>query len=141
MATDQRVGRGDGVNLGAFSISLSVADLDASRTFYERLGFEVTGGNAEEGWLILANGRAMIGLFHEIFDGNHILTFNPGWDQEGVESGGPFTDVREVQSTLLAAGVELVESTDPDGSGPAHIVLDDPDGNRVMIDQFVDKPA
>jgi lactoylglutathione lyase len=129
------------VNLGAFSISLSVADLAASRTFYERLGFEITGGNADEGWLIMKNGGAAIGLFHRIFEGNHILTFNPGWDQEGVESSGPFTDVREVQAVLLDAGVELVGSTDPDGTGPAHIVLDDPDGNRVMIDQFVDKPT
>jgi lactoylglutathione lyase len=129
------------VNLGAFSISLSVADLAASRTFYERLGFEVMGGDADEGWLILKNGSAIIGLFHRIFDGNHMLTFNPGWDQEGVESGEPFTDVREVQAALLDAGVVLVESTDPDGVGPAHIVLDDPDGNRVLIDQFVDRPT
>jgi catechol 2,3-dioxygenase-like lactoylglutathione lyase family enzyme len=129
------------VNLGGFSISLSVADLAASRTFYERLGFGAVGGNADEGWLIMQNERAVIGLFHEIFEGNHILTFNPGWDQEGAESSSPFTDVRAVQAALLEAGVELIEATDPDGTGPAHIVLDDPDGNRVMIDQFVDKPT
>ena len=129
------------MNLGGFSISLSVADLAASRGFYERLGFEAIGGDADEGWLIMQNASAVIGLFHEIFEGNHILTFNPGWEQEGTASTGPFTDVRDVQAVLLDAGVELVESTDPDGTGPAHIVLDDPDGNRIMIDQFVDRPG
>lgn len=127
------------MKLGAFSVSLSVADLTASRQFYERLGFEVTGGDADEGWLILKNEQAIIGLFHGMFEGN-ILTFNPGWGQDGDPTGVDFTDVRDVQATLRTAGVELREATDPDGTGPAHIVLVDPDGNTVMIDQFVDRP-
>jgi catechol 2,3-dioxygenase-like lactoylglutathione lyase family enzyme len=127
------------VKLGAFSVSLSVADLDASRGFYETLGFSVAGGDADQGWLILRNGEATIGLFHGMFEGN-ILTFNPGWTQ-GAEPTSDFTDVRDVQATLRDAGVELVEDTADDGTGPAHIVLSDPDGNRIMIDQFVDRPG
>ena len=127
------------MKLGASSVSLSVADLAASRAFYERLGFEVTGGEADEGWLILKNEQSIIGLFHGMFDGN-ILTFNPGWTQDGVPSDGDFTDVRDVQAALQSAGVELVESTDPAGTGPAHIIVTDPDGNTIMIDQFVDRP-
>lgn len=127
------------MKLGAFSVSLAVADLAASQEFYERLGFEVTGGNADEGWLILKNERAIIGLFHGMFEGN-ILTFNPGWTQDGVPSDGGFTDVRDVQAVLRSAGVEPAEPIDPDGTGPAHIVVTDPDGNTIMIDQFVDRP-
>ena len=127
------------MKLGAFSVSLAVADLAASREFYERLGFEVTGGNADEGWLILKNEQAIIGLFHGMFEGN-ILTFNPGWTQDGVPSDGGFTDVRDVQAVLRSAGVEPAEPIDADGTGPAHIVVTDPDGNTIMIDQFVDRP-
>lgn len=127
------------MKLGAFSVSLAVADLAASREFYERLGFEVTGGNADEGWLVLKNEQAIIGLFHGMFDGN-ILTFNPGWTQDGVPSDGDFTDVRDVQAALQSAGVELDQSADADGTGPAHIVVTDPDGNTIMFDQFVDRP-
>ena len=90
------------MKLGAFSVSLAVADLAASREFYERLGFEVTGGNADEGWLILKNEQAIIGLFHGMFEGN-ILTFNPGWTQDGVPADGDFTDVRDVQAVLRSA--------------------------------------
>ena len=140
MAAHHDRGGGGGVKLGALSMSLSVADLAMSRAFYERLGFEVTGGDADAGWLVLRNGLTTIGLFHGMFEGN-ILTFNPGWSQEGVESGDDFTDVRDVQAVLRAAGIEPVESTDPDGTGPAHIVVTDPDGNTVMVDQFVDRPG
>lgn len=126
------------MDLGGFSVSLPVADLAASRAFYERLGFEVVGGDAEQNWLILRNGEATIGLFHGMFD-QPILTFNPGLLQDGNRLDD-FTDVREFQAALLAGGVELAESTDADGTGPAHIVFTDPDGHRIMIDQFFDRP-
>lgn len=123
------------LELGAFSVSLAVQDLAASRTFYEHLGFEVTGGDAEEGWLILANGTTLIGLFQGMFSDN-ILTFNPGLDN-AKEEVDPFTDVREIQARLLAAGIELDERVPDDNpEGPAHLVLKDPDGNAIMIDQF-----
>jgi hypothetical protein len=81
-----------------------------------------------------------IGLFSGIFEGNHILTFNPGWKQEGVPVEGPFTDVRDIHRVVADAGVDLVDSAGLDGGGPAHFVIEDPDGNRVMFDQFVDRP-
>ncbi len=127
------------MRLGAFSVSLAVADLDASRQFYETLGFRVTGGNADEHWLIMVNDRTVIGLFQGMFDEN-ILTFNPGWTQDQQETDD-FTDVRAVQEALRAAGIEPVAPTDPDGAGPAHIVVTDPDGNRIMVDQFVPRPS
>ena len=123
------------MKLGAFSLSLAVADLVASREFYERLGFETVGGDADEGWLILRNDHAYIGLFEGMFDAN-ILTFNPGLTQEMGETDD-FTDVRDIQAALEAGGIELIERTDADGTGPAHIVMTDPDGNRIMVDQFV----
>lgn len=132
------------MDLGAFSISLAVADLAESRTFYEALGFEVTGGSTEERYLILVNGSAIIGLFEQMFERN-ILTFNPGVatpdDVGGSGSTTAFTDVRAIQQALQEAGLELVETTDPDGHGPAHITLEDPDGNPVLIDQFFDRPS
>ncbi len=127
------------MRLGAFSVSLAVADLAASRQFYETLGFEVTGGDADENWLIMVNGETVIGLFHGMFDEN-ILTFNPGLTQQ-KEQSSDFTDVREIQNVLRAAGIEPIEPIDPDATGPAHIVVLDPDGNRIMVDQFVDRPA
>ncbi|MDZ3823246.1 MAG: VOC family protein [Pseudoxanthomonas sp.] len=123
------------MDLGAFSVSLAVKDLAASRTFYEKLGFSTLGGDAAQGWLILRNGSTVIGLFQGMFEGN-ILTFNPGWDQE-ARAVGEFTDVREIQARLDAAGIEIATRADPDGSGPAHIVLNDPDGNAIMFDQHV----
>jgi len=123
------------MELGAFSVSLVVKDLAASRTFYERLGFDRMGGDPAQGWLILKNGSTVIGLFQGMFDKN-ILTFNPGWDQ----SANPlptFTDVREVQRALDAAGVTLTTRADPEGKGPGHVVLEDPDGNVIMFDQHV----
>ena len=132
------------LDLGTFSISLSVADLERSRAFYEHLGFEVTGGSPDERYLILVNGTAVIGLFQGVFEGN-ILTFNPGVsipDEHGDPSGpASFTDVRDIQAHLADVGVELHESTDPEGTGPAHITLVDPDGNAILIDQFSDRPT
>ncbi len=122
------------LELGAFSISLAVADLAASRAFYEQLGFVVTGGDAEQNWLILKNGETTIGLFHGMFEQN-ILTFNPGLTNrmERIES---FTDVRRIQAHLDEAGIELTDRADPDSDGPESIALVDPDGNPVLIDQF-----
>jgi lactoylglutathione lyase len=126
------------MDLGAFSVSLSVADLDASRAFYETLGFAPVGGDADEGWLIMRNGFALIGLFHGMFEGN-ILTFNPGLDVT-TQPLDAFTDVRDLQATLQEAGIELTEATDPDGEGPAYVSLRDPDGNVILIDQFAPRP-
>ena len=127
------------MQLGAFSVSLAVKDLDASRRFYETLGFTTMGGDASQGWLMLKNGQAVIGLFQGMFDHN-VLTFNPGWDQEANPLRA-FVDVREVQRRLDDAGVTLTTRADPDASGPAHIVLADPDGNVIMLDQHVASPT
>jgi lactoylglutathione lyase len=121
------------MELGAFSVSLSVADIEASREFYEKLGFEPVGGNAADNWLILRNGDHVIGLFQGMFEKN-ILTFNPGWDQQSNETGS-FTDVREIQRRLKEQGVELTSEADETSEGPASITLVDPDGNPVLIDQ------
>jgi lactoylglutathione lyase len=121
------------MELGAFSVSLSVADIEASREFYEKLGFEPVGGNAADNWLILRNGDHVIGLFQGMFEKN-VLTFNPGWDQQGGETDS-FTDVREIQRKLKEQGVELASEADESSEGPASITLVDPDGNPVLIDQ------
>lgn len=123
------------MNLGAFSVSLTVKDLEASRAFYEKLGFEVVGGDASQNWLILRNDRHTIGLFHGMFDKN-ILTFNPGWDSQ-ANTLDTFTDVRELQRQLKARGVRLISEADEDGTGPASFVAVDPDGNPVLVDQHV----
>lgn len=124
------------MELGAFSISLNVADLDVSRRFYEALGFVITGGDAEHGYLILRNGEAMIGLFHGMFEGN-ILTFNPGLTgrMERIEE---FLDVRTIEQRVRSAGVEPALGVDAEAgeTGPAHLRLVDPDGNAILIDQF-----
>ena len=123
------------MDLGAFSISLAVQDLEASRVFYEKLGFEVVGGDPSQNWLILRNAGHNIGLFQGMFDKN-ILTFNPGWDDE-AQPVGDFTDVRELQRRLKAAGVPLVVEADESSAGPASFVVEDPDGNPVLVDQHV----
>lgn len=123
------------MQLGAFSTSLSVKDLEASRTFYENFGFEVIGGNASENWLILRNGQTVIGLFHGMFEKN-MLTFNPGWDQY-AQKASPFTDVRELQRQLKAQGVPLQNEADERTTGPAHFIAIDPDGNPILVDQHV----
>lgn len=121
------------MDLGAFSVSLSVQDLDKSRDFYETLGFTMMGGDAESGWLILKSGDHIIGLFQGMFEGN-ILTFNPGWDQNASEVN-PFSDVREIQKRLKAKGIELTSEVDADTTGPGSFTLTDPDGNQIMFDQ------
>ena len=123
------------MDLGAFSISLAVQDLEASRVFYEKLGFEVVGGDPSQNWLILRNSGHTIGLFQGMFDKN-ILTFNPGWDDE-AQPVGDFTDVRELQRRLKEAGVPLVVEADESSAGPASFVVEDPDGNSVLVDQHV----
>jgi predicted lactoylglutathione lyase len=122
------------MDLGAFSISLTVKDLNGSRAFYEKLGFEVTGGSEEESYLILINGEAIIGLFHGMFEKN-ILTFNPGLNNR-TEQVEEFTDVRDIQRSLKEQGVEVMTEVDEDTAGAGSIVLEDPDGNPVLIDQF-----
>ena len=126
------------MELGAFSISLSVSDLDASKSFYEKLGFRQTGGDGT-GYLIMVNGTTIVGLFHGMFEEN-ILTFNPGLAQD-TSRVEDFTDVREIRAALVADGVEITTDTDPEGTGPAHIVVVDPDGNPVLIDQFFPRPG
>jgi catechol 2,3-dioxygenase-like lactoylglutathione lyase family enzyme len=121
------------MELGAFSTSLAVKDLAVSREFYEKLGFEAVGGNAEQNWLILKNEGIVIGLFQGMFEKN-VLTFNPGWDQVGNELGS-FTDVREIQRELKKSGVTLENEVDESSSGPATLMLTDPDGNPILIDQ------
>jgi len=121
------------MNLGSFSVSLAVKDLAASKDFYEKLGFEPAGGDPEQNWLILRNREHVIGLFQGMFEGN-ILTFNPGWDQ-GCNEIDPFTDVRDIQSELQQRGITLDSEADADTQGPASLMLTDPDGNQIMIDQ------
>lgn len=126
------------MQLGAFSVSLAVKDLAASQAFYEKLDFEVVGGDASQNWLILRNGTTTIGLFHGMFEQN-ILTFNPGWNSE-AESLDEFEDVREIQAKLEERGLELTSKADPSGDGPASLVLVDPDGNPILVDQHVPRP-
>jgi catechol 2,3-dioxygenase-like lactoylglutathione lyase family enzyme len=121
------------MELGAFSISLAVQDLAASRAFYEKLGFTTFGGDPAQNWLILKNGDHLIGLFQGMFEKN-MLTFNPGWDSDAHELED-FTDVRELQRRLKAEGIEFQTEADPDGSGPGSFVVLDPDGNPILVDQ------
>ena len=121
--------------LGAFSVSLAVKNLQASRAFYEKLDFEVVGGDAAQNWLILRNGSVTIGLFQGMFDRN-ILTFNPGWNDK-AQPIEEFIDVREHQRRLRSSGVELASAADENSAGPASFMLNDPDGNPILIDQHV----
>ena len=123
------------MQLGAFSISLSVKDLAASKQFYEHLGFTVFGGGMEKNYLIMKNGNALVGLFHGMFE-NNILTFNPGWD-ENAQLVPSFDDVREIQKQLKNKGISLMNEADENSSGPAGVMVMDPDGNVVLIDQHV----
>jgi catechol 2,3-dioxygenase-like lactoylglutathione lyase family enzyme len=123
------------MELGAFSISLAVKDLAASRAFYESLGFTAFAGDAAQNWLVLKNGAHVIGLFQGMFDKN-ILTFNPGWDQN-AQALGAYTDVRELQRQLRAQGVAFASEADETTTGPASFMLVDPDGNPVLFDQHV----
>ena len=126
------------MDLGAFSISLSVKDLQASKAFYEKLGFEQTGGDGS-GYLIMKNGTAIVGLFHGMFEGN-ILTFNPGLTNDAKQLD-TFEDIRDIRAKLVESGIELTTDLDPDESGPAHVAFVDPDGNAVLIDQFFPRPG
>lgn len=127
------------MELGAFSISLAVEDLEASRTFYETLGFEVTGGDGGQYYMLRNDEGTLIGIFQGLFDKN-ILTFNPGFTQT-MDQPDDFLDVREIRDRLVEAGLELATDLDPESTGPASIVLEDPDGNPVLIDQHVPKPG
>ena len=123
------------MELGNFSVSLAVKDLSVSRAFYEKLGFEVFGGDQDQGWLIMKSPSCVIGLFQGMFEKN-TLTFNPGWDADG-QPLDTFTDVREIQRRLKANGVALASEADEATSGPASCVVIDPDGNPILIDQHV----
>ena len=123
------------MELGAFSISLAVKDIEASKAFYEKFGFKVFGGDASQNWLILKNGDHTIGLFQGMFEQN-ILTFNPGWSQDAAPLDS-FTDIRELQRQLKAQGVELMTEADESTTGPASLVAVDPDGNPILLDQHV----
>jgi catechol 2,3-dioxygenase-like lactoylglutathione lyase family enzyme len=123
------------MDLGNFSVSLAVKDIAASRAFYEKLGFAVFGGDQGQGWLIMKSPACIIGLFQGMFDRN-TLTFNPGWDSSG-NTLPAFTDVRDIQKSLRAAGIPIVNAADKSTTGPASFMVIDPDGNPILIDQHV----
>ena len=123
------------MELGAFSISLNVKDLEISKSFYEELGFQVFAGDAAQNWLIMKNGYCVIGLFQGMFEKN-IMTFNPGWDQSG-NTLDSFTDVRDLQKELKAKGLQFESESDEDTTGPASFIIIDPDGNPILIDQHI----
>ena len=123
------------MELGAFSISLAVKDIEASRAFYEKFGFKVFAGDASKHWLILKSGPHVIGLFQGMFEKN-ILTFNPGWDSNASKLNA-FTDVRDLQRELKAQGVRLTTEADETSTGPASFTTNDPDGNPILVDQHV----
>lgn len=126
------------MQLGNFSVSLAVKDIAKSRAFYEKLGFTIIGGEQEQNWLVLQNGSTKIGLFEGMFEQN-IMTFNPGWDGDGKPLA-EFTDVRELQGELKALGIALLSEDDEVTTGPASFMLEDPDGNQILVDQHVPKP-
>lgn len=136
--TGEKLAPSSSLDLGAFSVSLAVKDLAASRAFYGKLGFQPFAGDPAQGWQILRNGEHVIGLFQGMLPRN-TLTFNPGWTQQATELA-QFTDVREIQARLEAAGLALDAKADPGSSGPAYLMLTDPDGNPVLVDQHVAKP-
>lgn len=123
------------MQLGAFSVSLAVKDIKASKAFYEKFGFTVFGGVEDRGWLIMKNGDRIIGLFQGMFEKN-MLTFNPGWDSNARKLDG-FTDVRELQKQLKAAGIMFLTQADESATGPASFMVLDPDGNPILVDQHV----
>lgn len=123
------------MELGTFSISLSVKDIEASKLFYEKLGFTVFGGDQSQNWIIMKNGDHAIGLFQGMFE-NNILTFNPGWNRDAQQLD-KFTDVRELQRQLKDRGVEMISQADENSTGPASFMIVDPDGNTILVDQHV----
>ena len=123
------------MELGAFSVSLAVKDIGASREFYQKLGFTIFGGDESQNWLILKNGDTIIGLFQGMFEKN-ILTFNPGWDGN-AQKLDRFTDVRDIQRQLKSQGIEIQTEADESTQGPASFIVVDPDGNPILLDQHV----
>ena len=123
------------MGLGAFSVSLAVKDLSASKRFYQKLGFKVFGGDEAQNWLIMKNGNCVIGLFQGMFP-NNILTFNPGWDQEARQQDS-FTDVRQLHKRAKEQGIPIKQEGIEGESGPASFVIEDPDGNAILIDQHI----
>jgi predicted enzyme related to lactoylglutathione lyase len=123
------------MELGAFSVSLAVKDIEASKQFYQKLGFTPFAGDQSQNWLILKNGPHVIGLFQGMFDKN-ILTFNPGWNQD-AQSVEQFTDIRELQRQLKASGVNMLSEADENSTGPGSFMITDPDGNTILVDQHV----
>lgn len=126
------------LELGAFSMSLAVKDLERSRAFYEKLGFTVTGGSKDHNYLILVNGETVLGLFQGMFEKN-MLTFNPGLTNRMARLER-FEDIRDLQAQLKSKGLSLKDEADPEQKGPASLMLEDPDGNPILIDQFFDRP-
>jgi catechol 2,3-dioxygenase-like lactoylglutathione lyase family enzyme len=129
---------GDAMRLGNFSISLAVKDIAKSREFYEQLGFHIKSGDQAKNWLVMQNETATIGLFQGMFDKN-IMTFNPGWDRS-KNTLADFDDVRELQKMIKERGLALTAEADSTTTGPASLMLLDPDGNPILIDQHVPKP-
>ena len=123
------------MDLGNFSVSLAVKDIEASKHFYEKLGFVVFMGDQTQGWLIMKNGDHVIGLFQGMFEKN-ILTFNPGWTKD-AQPLSDFTDVRDLQRQLKASGISLITEADESSTGPASFMIADPDGNTILVDQHV----
>lgn len=123
------------MDLGAFSVSLAVKDIDESRKFYEKIGFEVFAGDRSQNWLIMKNGDHNIGLFQGMFE-NNILTFNPGWN-DNAENLKEFTDIRDLQKQFRENGIELLSEADEDTPGPASLMIRDTDGNIILVDQHV----
>ncbi len=123
------------MKLGAFSISLAVKNLNISKEFYEKLGFTVFAGDLKMNYLIMKNGNALVGLFQDMFPEN-ILTFNPGWDQD-ANTLNSFEDVRKIQEHLKSKDIKLIQEVDEKSDGPASIMLTDPDGNQILIDQHI----
>ena len=123
------------MKLGAFSVSLNVKDIQASKSFYEKLGFTVFGGDLKMNYLIMKNDKTLIGLFQGMFEGN-LLTFNPGWDENAQKVEG-YQDVRAIQKELKSKGIPITTEADENSSGPASMVVSDPDGNIILIDQHI----
>lgn len=123
------------MELGAFSVSLAVKDIEASKLFYEKLGFSVFAGDQAQNWLIMRNGDHTIGLFQGMFQGN-ILTFNPGWNQE-AHPLPEFSDIRKLQQAFKERGIEVISEADKSATGPASFMIADPDGNVILFDQHV----
>ncbi|MEH7085833.1 VOC family protein [Neobacillus drentensis] len=121
------------MKLGAFSVSLNVKDIHLSKSFYEKLGFQAFGGDITQNWLIMKNENCVIGLFQGMFEKN-ILTFNPGWNQN-AENLETFTDIRDIQKQLKSEGIKLLTEADEATNGPAHLIIEDPDGNQILLDQ------